>query len=379
MTTSLFDPFDLGGLRLPNRIVMPPMTRARAGAGGVPTRLMAEYYSQRAAAGLIITEGTQVSPQGQGYAWTPGIHTPEQQRGWQEVTAAVHAAGGRIFAQLWHVGRLSHASLQPGGAAPVAPSALGAEGVQVFIDPDGLGPAAGAGRKVQHSPPRALETAEVADIVRQFTVAAERAMAAGFDGVELHGANGYLINQFIDSGSNLRTDRYGGSLANRLRFLVEVTQAVAAVAGADRVGVRLSPLTTAQGAVDDTPQATYLAAARLLDGIGIAYLHIAQADWDDAPPMAPAFKEALRLVYAGAMIYSGHYDLARAQEALRKGWADLVGFGRPFIANPDLPRRLQLGAALQPGDPATYFGGDGRGYVDYPFLDGGSPPKFSSR
>lgn len=368
MNTTLFESFRLGGLALPNRIVMPPMTRARAGTKGVPTALMAEYYRQRAGAGLIVTEGTQISPEGQGYAWTPGIHTPEQLRGWQQVTAAVHEAGGRIFAQLWHVGRLSHVSLQPGGAAPLAPSALVADGVQVFIDPDRLGAEAAQGRKVQHSAPRALETGEIEDIVGQFAQAACNAIAAGFDGVELHGANGYLVEQFIDSGSNCRTDRYGGSLANRLRFLQEVAQAVVAAVGPERVGVRLSPLTSLQGTVDETPQATYLAAARLLDEIGVAYIHIAEADWDDAPPMPPAFREALRLVYRGAMIYSGHYDRARAEEALARGWADLIGFGRPFIANPDLPRRLQTGARLQEGDPATYFGGGARGYIDYPAL-----------
>jgi N-ethylmaleimide reductase len=366
MSPTLFNPFDLGSLVLPNRIVMPPMTRARAASGDVPTPLMAEYYRQRAAAGLIVTEGTQISPEGQGYAWTPGLHTPEQAQGWKGVTSAVHAAGGRIFAQLWHVGRLSHVTLQPGARAPVAPSALVAEGVQVFIDADGLGARAGSGRKVQHSTPRALATAEVTGIVREFAAAAEQALLAGFDGVELHAANGYLINQFIDSGANQRTDRYGGSLRNRLRFLEEVAQAVAAVAGPGRVGVRLAPLTTLQGAVDATPQATYVAAARLLDEIKIAYLHIAEADWDDAPAMPPAFKEALRLVYSGAMIYSGHYDRERGNEAIARGWADLIGFGRPFIANPDLPHRLLSGAALNAGDPTSYFGGDARGYTDYP-------------
>jgi N-ethylmaleimide reductase len=368
MSTRLFDSFALGDLALPNRIVMPPMTRARAAIGGIPTMLMAEYYGQRASAGLIVTEGAQVSPSGQGYAWTPGLHTPAQVEGWKHVTAAVRAAGGRIFAQLWHVGRLSHVSLQPGGRAPVAPSALIADGVQVFIDPDGLGAGAASGQKVQHSPPRALETAEAAQIVREFADAARQALDAGFDGVELHAANGYLINQFIDSGTNLRTDHYGGTLRNRLRFLAEVTEAVSAVTGPGRVGVRISPLTTLQGAVDATPQATYVVAARMLDALGTAYLHIAEADWDDAPPMPPAFKEALRLVYSGAIIYSGHYDLGRAGEALTKGWADLIGFGRPFIANPDLPLRLRTGAALNTGDPARYFGGDARGYTDYPAL-----------
>jgi N-ethylmaleimide reductase len=258
MSAALFHPFVFGRLRLPNRMVMPPMTRARAADGGVPTAMMAEYYRQRASAGLIIAEGTQVSRRGQGYAWTPGIHDPAQVEGWKQVTAAVHAEGGRIFAQLWHVGRLSHVSLQPNGASPVAPSALTAQGVQVFIDPQGLGTAAGAGagRKVQHSPPRALETSEIAGIVDEFATAASHAMAAGFDGVELHAANGYLINQFIDSGTNRRSDRYGGSLANRLRFLDEVARAVAAVAGPECTGVRFSPLTKLQGAVDDTPEST---------------------------------------------------------------------------------------------------------------------------
>jgi N-ethylmaleimide reductase len=368
MSPTLFDAFALGSLRLPNRIVMPPMTRARAGAGGVPTPLMAEYYRQRASAGLIVTEGIQVSPRGQGYAWTPGLHTPQQVAGWRDVTAAVHAAGGRIFAQLWHVGRLSHVSLQPDGAAPVAPSALVADGVQVFIDPDRLGAESGAGQKVQHSAPRALGTDEVQGVVDEFAAAAANAIAAGFDGVEIHAANGYLINQFIDSGSNLRTDRYGGTLGGRLCFLGEVARAVAAVAGPERTGVRFSPLTSLQGAVDDTPQATYLAAARLMDEIGVAYLHIAEADWDDAPVMAAAFKEALRLVYGGAMIYAGHYDRERAAQAIAAGWADLVGFGRPFIANPDLPWRLRRGAALNRGDAAAYFGGGALGYTDYPAL-----------
>lgn len=369
MSTPLFEPFQIGELTLPNRIVMPPMTRARAASGEVPTDLMAKYYSQRATAGLIITEGTQVSRQGQGYAWTPGIHTPEQVEGWRKVTAAVHGAGGRIFAQLWHVGRLSHVSLQPGSQMPVAPSALVAEGVQVFIDPTGVGAEHGSGQKVQHSQPRALATAEVGRLVREFAAAAENALAAGFDGVEVHGANGYLINQFLDSGSNQRTDMYGGSLRNRLRFLEEVTGAVARAVGPERLGVRLSPLTTAQGAVDATPESTYLAAANLLDDLDVGYLHIAEADWDDAPPMPNAFKEALRLMYSGAMIYSGHYDYSKAEQALSQGWADLIGFGRPFIANPDLPCRFQLGAELNEGDPETYFGGGARGYVDYSYLN----------
>jgi N-ethylmaleimide reductase len=361
----LFTPYTFGPVHAPNRIVMPPMTRSRAAAGNVATDLMAQYYSQRASAGLIISEGTQISQQGQGYAWTPGIHSPEQVAGWRKVTDAVHAAGGRIFAQLWHVGRVSHTALQPGNAAPVSSSATLAEGVKVFIDADGRGPEAGVGEMVQHSRARALSVEEIHGVVRDFAAAARNALDAGFDGVELHGANGYLINQFIDSQANLRTDEYGGSLSNRLRFLKEVVQAVIDVVGKDRIGVRLAPLTTLQGAVDDTPEATYVAAAHLLGQLGVAYLHIAEADWDDAPVMPAAFKEALRLVYPGTLIYSGKYDRERAEEALRKGWADLIGFGRPFIANPDLPYRLQHGLPLEQGDRTRYFGGGAPGYTDY--------------
>ena len=363
----LFAPYRLGTLELPNRIVMPPMTRSRAASGNVPTASMAEYYAQRASAGLIVTEGTQISQQGQGYAWTPGIHSPEQVAGWRGVTDAVHAAGGRIFVQLWHVDRVSHVSLQPGGSAPVSSSPLVAEGVKVFIDPEGRGPAGGAGEMVQHSAPRALSEADIAQVVQDFAAAARNALAAGFDGVELHGANGYLVNQFIDSRANTRTDVYGGSLPNRLRFLREVTEAVIAATGAGRVGVRLAPLTTLQGAVDDTPQATYLGAAKLLDGLGVAYVHIAEADWEDAPEMPAAFKEALRMIYGGTLIYAGKYTRERAEAALQNGWADLVGFGRPFIANPDLPRRLREGLPLNAPDGGRFFGGTAAGYTDYPF------------
>lgn len=365
----LFSPYSLGPLRLANRIVMPPMTRSRAAEGNVATADMATYYAQRASAGLIVSEGTQISPQGQGYAWTPGIHSPAQIEGWRAVTDAVHAAGGRIFAQLWHVGRVSHVALQPGNAAPVSSSALQAEGVKVFVDPAGAGPQSGVGEMIQHSMPRALLEEEIPGIVAEYAQATRNALAAGFDGVELHGANGYLINQFIDSQANQRTDGYGGTLANRLRFLREVVAAVVEVAGGERVGVRLAPLTTLQGAVDDTPQATYLAAAHVLDQLGVGYLHIAEADWEDAPVMPVAFKEALRIIYRGTLIYAGKYSVARAEEALEEGWADLIGFGRPFIANPDLPQRLQAGAALNEPDRATYFGGGAEGFIDYPVLE----------
>lgn len=370
----LFTPYRLGTLELPNRIVMPPMTRSRAASGNVPTALMAEYYAQRASAGLIVTEGTQITQQGQGYAWTPGIHSPEQVAGWRRVTDAVHAAGGRIFAQLWHVGRVSHIALQPDGAAPVSSSPMVAEGVKVFVDAEGKGPQACAGVMVQHSMPRALSGSEIKQVVRDFAAAARNALDAGFDGVELHGANGYLINQFIDSQANMRTDGYGGSLSNRLRFLREVTEAVIEVVGAERVGVRLAPMTTLQGAVDDTPQATYLGAARLLDDLGIAYIHIAEADWEDAPDMPAAFKEALRLIYRGTMIYAGKYTLERAEIALRNGWADLIGFGRPFVANPDLPERLRQGWPLAVPDGSRFFGGSAAGYTDYPTYAAANAP-----
>ena len=362
----LFTPYNLGALQLPNRVVMPPMTRSRAAHGDVATALMAEYYAQRASAGLIVSEGTQICPEGQGYAWTPGIYSPAQIAGWKLVTDAVHDKGGRIFAQLWHVGRVSHVDLQPGGVQPVSSSALLAEGVKVFVDPQGQGPQAGVGGMVQHSLPRALREDEIPAIVAQYAQAARNALAAGFDGIELHAANGYLINQFIDSQANQRTDGYGGTLAKRLRFLQEVTQAVVAVMGKDRVGVRLAPLTTLNGAVDDTPQATYLAAARLLDEIGVAYIHIAEVDWEDAPEMPVAFKEALRLVYRGTLIYAGKYTAQKAEAALQAGWADLIGFGRPYIANPDLPERLQQGLPLNTPDGSTFFGGAAKGLTDYP-------------
>ncbi|WP_216081975.1 alkene reductase [Citrobacter sp. MGH 55] len=362
----LFDHYALNALPLKNRIVMPPMTRSRAGAGDVATDMMADYYAQRASAGLIISEGTQISQQGQGYAWTPGIYSDTQIAGWKKVTDAVHKAGGKIFAQLWHVGRVSHTVLQPGGAAPVSSSAIQAPGVKVFVDVEGRGPENGVGEMVQHDMPRALTLEEIPAIVNDYAQAARNAIAAGFDGIELHGANGYLINQFIDSQANLRDDEYGGSLQNRLRFMREVVTAVSAAIGKERVGIRLAPLTTLMGSKDDTPEATYLAAASVLNELGIAYIHIAEADWEDAPVMPAAFKEALRIIFHGTLIYSGKYTKIRAEEALANGWADLIGFGRPFIANPDLPHRLKNDLPLNAPIKETFFGGGKEGYLDYP-------------
>lgn len=365
----LFDEYDLNGMKLSNRMVMPPMTRSRAGVKGIANEMMADYYSQRASAGLMISEGTQISQQGQGYAWTPGIYQPEQIEGWKKITDAVHNKDGKIFAQLWHVGRVSHVLLQPNGAQPVSSSALQAEGVKVFLDPSARGPEHGVGEMVQHSMPRALEIHEIAHIVQEYAQAAQNAIAAGFDGIELHAANGYLINQFIDSGSNHREDEYGGTLVNRLRFLKEVVAAVSDAIGAKHVGVRLAPLTTLMGSQDDTPEATYLAAANLLNEAGIAYIHIAEADWEDAPIMPNAFKEALRIIFKGTLIYSGKYTVARAEEALKNHWADLIGFGRAFIANPDLPYRLENDLPLNEAHRETFFGGNAVGYTDYSSID----------
>ncbi|MGE9765087.1 alkene reductase [Pseudomonas sp. PDM20] len=367
MTTNaspLFQSYSLGGLELPNRIVMPPMTRSRASQpGDVPNELMAEYYAQRAGAGLIVSEGTWISPLGKGYAWTPGIHTPAQVAGWRKVTQAVHAAGGRIFAQLWHVGRLSHISLLD-GQSPVSSSAMQAEGVNVFVAESD-----GTPGFVQASKPRALKVEEIQVIVDEYRQAARNAMAAGFDGVELHAANGYLVNQFIDSNANDRTDQYGGSLENRLRFLAEVAQALVEGTGdKSRVGIRLAPLTTLNGCSDADPETTYLAAARLLGEIGVGYIHIAEADWDDAPHMPLEFKRRLREVFPGALIYAGKYTAERATAALNEGWADLIAFGRPFVANPDLPERLRLGAPLNTHQRETLFGGGAHGLTDYPRL-----------
>lgn len=365
----LFKKYNKGSLNLPNRIIMPPMTRARAGKCNVPTPLMAEYYAQRASAGLIISEGTQISQQGQGYAWTPGIFSPDQVEGWKLVTQAVHKEGGRIYAQLWHVGRISHYSIQPNNEAPVSSSAIQAEGVKVFIDLNGKGPQNGVGKMIQHSMPRAMTEKEITSVIEDFKCAARNAKLAGFDGIELHAANGYLINQFIDSEANARQDQYGGSLENRLRLLKEIILAVASVLPVNKIGVRIAPLTTLQGTVDKTPEATYLGVANLLDKLSVGYIHIAEADWEDAPMMPTGFKEALRLIYSGTLIYSGKYNQEKAEIALRNKWADLIGFGRPFIANPDLPFKLANGLSLSEPLSEYFFGGTEIGYTDYPRSD----------
>ena len=347
---SLFSPFRLGDLSLRNRVVMGPMTRSRAGAGEAPTELAAAYYAQRAGAGLIVSEGAQVSAQGRGYPGTPGLHTPEQRLGWRLVTDAVHAAGGRIFAQLWHVGRVSHSSLQPAGGLPVAPSALAAAG-KLYT----------ASGMVEYETPRALETEEISAVVDQFRLAAAVARDAGFDGVEIQAANGYLIDQFLRDGSNRRVDGYGGPPINRARLLTEVIDAVLGELPANRVGVRLSPTHPLSGMADSDPQATFGVVTKRLAIYGLGYLHLVQTDGD--------FDwRALRNAFAGPVILAGGYDKAKAQAALAAGDADLVAFGEPFIANPDLVERLRLDAPLAQADRATYYAGGVRGYTDYPAL-----------
>ncbi|MGF1744572.1 alkene reductase [Vibrio minamisatsumaniensis] len=361
MTNALFQPIQLGNIELKNRIVMPPMTRSRATQpGNLANDMMATYYAQRASAGLIIAEGTQISPMGQGYAWTPGIYSDEQIAGWKKVTDAVHEKEGVIFAQLWHVGRVTHPD-NIGGEQPISSSALKAENVKVFIDNGTDEPGF-----VDVVEPREMTKQDIKLVVEQYRQAALNAIEAGFDGIELHAANGYLINQFIDSEANNRTDEYGGSIENRLRFLGEVVEAMVEAIGADRVGVRLAPFTSLNGTVDATPVETYTAAAALLNKKNIVYLHIAEVDWDDAPETPKAFKTAVREAYDGVLIYAGKYDSERADKAVAEDVTDMVGFGRPFVANPDLPARIQNGYPLAAHDPNTLFGGAEKGLTDYP-------------
>ncbi len=367
--SSLFRPLSLGNLQLRNRIALPPLTRCRSNQpGNIPGDMMVEYYRQRASAGFMITEGTQIEPRGQGYAWTPGIHSEAQIAGWKKVTEAVHQEGGIIFCQLWHVGRVSHNELQPGKQPPVAPSAVAATSVRVFIE---TGPA--AGMLTAPSEPRELTTQEVKEIVELYRIAAENAKKAGFDGVELHSANGYLINQFISEHTNFRSDEYGGSLDNRLRFLREVTEAVSSVFGSHRVGVRFAPLFTSTdeervylGLVESDPHATYIRAAEVLNKLEVGYLSIAEADWDNSPEMPESFRVALRETFHSPIMYSGRYTQEKAERILDKGWGDLFGFGRTFIANPDLPERINAGYPLNVVDQSSLYGGTEKGYTDYP-------------
>lgn len=360
MTNTLFSPLTLGSTDLPSRIAMAPMTRSRSTQpGNMPNAMMAEYYAQRASAGLIITEATQISQQGQGYSFTPGIHSDKQVAGWRLVTDAVHEAGGRIFNQLWHVGRMSHPMFHEDGQ-PVAPSALAPDATVWVVDPQ-----TGQGGMVECPTPRALDTREIAGVIADYARAARNAKEAGFDGVEVHAANGYLIDEFLRASANHRSDQYGGSVENRIRFAVEAVEAIAAEIGADRVGIRISPFITQRGMEDPDAPETILAMARELDRIGIAYVHIAEADWDDAPETPRAFREALRAAFSGAVIVAGGYDMTRAEAILADGLADVVAFGRPFISNPDLPMRYAQNLPLAGFEGDTLFGGDARGYTSY--------------
>jgi len=362
----LFEPIRAGQLALSNRVVMAPLTRNRA-PRAVPTALMASYYQQRASAGLLISEATAISHQGQGYADVPGLYAPEQIAGWKRVTAAVHASGGKIVTQLWHVGRVSHKELQPGGGAPVAPSALRAHTKTVLIHD-------GVASFVETSEPRALELAEIPGIVEDYRKAALAAIEAGFDGVEIHAANGYLIDQFLKTGSNQRTDAYGGPIPNRARLLLEVAQGVSGAIGGGRTGIRLAPVTPANDVVDADPQALFDYVVRQLAPLGLAYLHLIEGATGGARELAdrPFDYAVLRASYRaaggqGAWMVNNGYDLALAQSALQSG-ADLVAFGKAYIANPDLVARLQQGGPFNEPDRSTFYGGGAKGYTDYPVL-----------
>ena len=338
----------------------------------MPRDITATYYAQRASAGLLITEGTAISHQGQGYADVPGLYATEQLDGWKRVTAAVHARGGRIVTQLWHVGRVSHRALQPGGAAPVAPSPIVAKPKTYLVDPE-----TGAGRFEPTSEPRELDASELPGIVHAFAAAARNAVeTAGFDGVEIHGANGYLLDQFLKTGANQRTDDYGGSIENRARLMLEVTRAVADAVGPGRVGLRLSPVTPANDIVDANPQPLYEYLARQLAPLGLAYVHVIEGatggprEVEGRPFDYAAFKAAYREAGGrGAWMVNNGYDRDMAQEALASGRADIVAFGRAFISNPDLVERLRRGAPLNAWDQTTFYGGGEHGYIDYPALE----------
>ena len=368
--TTLFDPIRAGDLHLANRIAMAPLTRNRS-PQAVPGEMAVTYYAQRASAGLLITEATAISQQGQGYSDVPGLYDSEQLQGWKKVTQAVHAQGGKIVTQLWHVGRVSHCSLQPGNAAPVAPSALRAQAKTYVVDA-----ATGQGQFVPTSSPRALKAQELPDIVHHYAAAARNAVhTAGFDGVELHGANGYLLDQFLKDGANQRRDDYGGAIANRVRLTLEVVRAVVEAVGGGRVGIRLSPVTPSNDIYDSHPQPLFEHLAQQLAPLGLAYLHVIEGSTGgpreiaDRPFDYAAFKAAYRNAGGrGAWMVNNGYDRALALQAVASGHADMVAFGRAYIANPDLVLRLHRDEPLNPCDRTTFYGGGAKGYIDYPAL-----------
>lgn len=362
-THLLFQPFDMSGLHLANRIVMAPMTRCRAmDKGDIPTPLMAEYYAQRASAGLIIAEGAPISESARGYLWTPGIYSQEQIAGWQQVANAVHAARGIIFLQLWHTGRVSHVSLQPGGIPPCGPTAVAAVGSNCFAYND-----SGQPGYVATSTPEPLTIDGIALIVQQFAIAAQNARNAGLDGVEIHAANGYLIDQFLNSQVNTRTDAYGGTKENRARFLLEIVDAVSARIEKERIGVRLSPYSQFNSMPEDPEvSATMLYVAGELNQRGLAYLHINDQRTLGFPPIPEQFIQQLRNVFDSTLILCGGYDAVRAKQVIDIGLSDLIGFGIPFIANPDLPARLENDWPLNEPNKNSFYGGGAWGYTDYP-------------
>ncbi|MGO4325977.1 alkene reductase [Cupriavidus sp. 2TAF22] len=369
MNKHLFTPISVGNISLAHRVAMAPLTRSRAGQpGNVPTAMNAEYYRQRASAALIISEAAQISQQGQGYAWTPGIYSQEQVEGWRKVSEAVHAEGGKMFLQLWHVGRVSHPVFQPGGALPVAPSALPVPGKTFIVDEHGNGVWGDV------PVPQELTTEGIRQIVADYRQAARNAIAAGMDGVEIHAGNGYLLDQFINSNSNQRNDGYGGSIENRARLLLEVVDAISEEVGAGRVAVRLTPMGRFMGMGDETPEATYGHIVRRLSERSLAYLHLVEPAMvgvvkdENFDPRWDAIIQALRNDYDGVLMLAGGYDGASAEQAIADGRADLIAFGRPFLANPDLPARLKGNHPLNAPDAASFFGGTSAGYLDYPAL-----------
>ena len=360
----MFTPVTLGSIELKNRLVMVPLTRMRAIAGDVPNPLAKTYYAQRASAGLIITEATQISPLGMGYPATPGIYSAAQTAAWKEVVNAVHEKGGSIVAQLWHVGRISHSSLHPEQGVPEAPSAIAAVG-QTY----------GADWKLHdYEIPKAMSTEDIARLLKEFEAAAQNAKAAGFDGIEIHSANGYLLDQFLQDKTNQRTDQYGGSIENRLRLLTEVIEAVTTVFPADRVGVRLSPYGTFNDIGDSDPVALFTAAIQKLNGYKLAYIHMIEpratsaGGGDQVNEEAPITSEIFRAAYQGKFITAGGYDQAMGEKVLEEGLADAVAYGRLYIANPDLAERFKQGAPLNPYNRSTFYGGNEVGYTDYPTL-----------
>jgi len=362
--SKLFQQTTLKGLSLQNRVVMAPMTRARTSQpGNIPNAMMATYYKQRASAGLIISEATQISDDSQGYSFTPGVYTDQQVEGWQPVTKAVQEQGAAMFCQLWHVGRVSHPTFQK-GERPLAPSAVAPIETQVWISDD-----EGNGSMVDCIQPKEMTQADIDRVIQDFAYSAKRAIEAGFDGVEIHGGNGYLIDQFLRTNSNQRIDAYGGTRHNRIRFLLEVIDAVIKAIGADKIGVRLAPFITFKDMDCPDIVPTILQAAKELQARDIAYLHLSEADWDDAPIIPESFRLELRDKFTNTIIVAGSYTQERANEILNKGYADLVAFGRPFVSNPDLVSRLKHNRKLAALDGATLFGGNEHGYIDYPAFE----------